>query len=52
MESEEIDGPSALAEILKYMDIDAEQKILSSLDEDNSELSKNIKEKFKLQYVS
>ncbi|MDA3812377.1 MAG: hypothetical protein PF518_18830 [Spirochaetaceae bacterium] len=45
VESEEIDGPSALAEILKYMNIDAEQKILSSLEEDNSELSKDIKEK-------
>ena len=45
VESEEIDGPSALADILKYMDIDAEQNILSSLEEDDEEISRDIKEK-------
>ncbi|MBI9100527.1 MAG: hypothetical protein JEY91_18760, partial [Spirochaetaceae bacterium] len=45
VESEEIDGPSALAEILKYMDIGDEQKILDSLEEDNAEVSRDIKEK-------
>lgn len=45
VDSEEIDGPSALAGILKYMDIEMEQKILSSLEEDNAGISREIKEK-------
>lgn len=45
VESEEVDGPSALAEILKYMDIEDEQKILGSLEEENVEISRDIKEK-------
>jgi len=45
VETEEIDGPSALAGILKYMDIEAEQKILSSLEEEDSAISMDIKEK-------
>ncbi|MCP4159863.1 MAG: hypothetical protein GY760_07310 [Deltaproteobacteria bacterium] len=45
VESEDIDGPSALAGILKYMDIGAEQKILESLSGENPDLSRDIKEK-------
>jgi len=45
VETEAIDGPSALAGILKYMDLDMEQKILSSLEEENAQISREIKEK-------
>lgn len=45
VESEEIDGPSALAGILKYMNLEDEQKILDSLSEEDSQMSRNIKEK-------
>jgi len=45
VESTEIDGPSALAGILKFMNIEDEQNILDSLSEENSDMSRNIKEK-------
>jgi flagellar motor switch protein FliG len=45
VDTEEIDGPSALAGILKFMDIEMEQKILNSLEEDNAAISREIKEK-------
>ncbi len=45
VETEDIDGPSALAGILKYMDIGAEQKILESISDENPDLSRDIKEK-------
>ena len=45
VESEEIDGPSTLAGILKYMNIEDEQKILHSLEGEDVNLSKDIKEK-------
>lgn len=44
VETEIIDGPSALAGILKYMDIDMEQNILSSLEEENASVSREIRE--------
>ncbi len=45
VESEEIDGPSALAGILKFMNLEDEQKILEALSEDDDQMSRNIKEK-------
>lgn len=39
-----IDGQDRLAEILKHMDTQAEKRILGDLEEDDPELSKNIKE--------
>lgn len=45
MESLEIDGPSALAGILKYMDIDAEQNILQTLESEDEEMGRDIREK-------
>ena len=45
VKSEEIDGSSALAKILKYMPVEEEQKILQALERENSDLSRDIKEK-------
>ena len=45
VDSTEIDGTSALASILKYMNIEEEQKILGSLAEENEEISRSIREK-------
>lgn len=45
VESSKIDGPSALAGILKFMNIEDEQKILESLSEENADMGRNIKEK-------
>ncbi|MBB6480248.1 flagellar motor switch protein FliG [Spirochaeta isovalerica] len=45
VDSTEIDGTSALAGILKYMNIEEEQKILGTLAEENEEISRKIKEK-------
>ncbi|MBN2658663.1 MAG: hypothetical protein JXR86_16525 [Spirochaetales bacterium] len=45
VESREIDGTSALASILKYMNIEDEQKILGTLAEESEEISRAIKEK-------
>jgi flagellar motor switch protein FliG len=45
VDSEVIDGPSALAGILKFMNIEDEQKILDSLSEEDADMGKNIKER-------
>jgi flagellar motor switch protein FliG len=45
VETREIDGTSALAGILKYMNIEDEQKILASLADENEIVSRNVKEK-------
>lgn len=45
VDSEEIDGPLALAGILKFMNLEDEQKILEALSEEDDQMSKKIKEK-------
>lgn len=45
VETREVDGTSALAEILKHMDISTEQSILEQLDDYDKELTHDIKEK-------
>jgi len=45
VDSTEIDGTSALASILKYMNIEEEHNILGSLAEEHEEISRTIREK-------
>lgn len=45
VDSEEIDGPSALAGILKYMNIEDEQSILQSLSSEDESMGCHIREK-------
>ena len=44
-DSEELDGRSALADILRYMDIADEHRLLDSLEEADSKLATEVKEK-------
>lgn len=44
VESEEVDGTSALANILKYMDLSDEKRILNTLEEEDPDLSYEVKE--------
>jgi flagellar motor switch protein FliG len=43
--TDEVDGRSKLANILQYMDISSEERILSGLGEDDPDLSKDVKER-------
>lgn len=43
--TEEVDGPSALAAILKHLSLDHEEELIQDLEEFNPELSREIKEK-------
>jgi len=43
--TEEVDGRSALANILRHVDTDLEESILGSLEEDNRDLSDSIRER-------
>lgn len=45
MRSEEIDGKSALAGILRHVDPKLEEQVLDALDEENPELSKTVRER-------
>ncbi len=43
--TQEVDGPSALAAILKHMSLDQEERLLGVIDEANPELGREIKDK-------